>query len=254
MKLNYREYGQGEPVIILHGLLGMLDNWHSFAKKLAEDYWVITVDQRNHGKSEKSESFDYNLLSEDLYAFLDKMHIPRCHLIGHSMGGKTVMQFAHDYPAMVDKAVIVDIAPKDYSGGHEKIFEALLSIDLNEVDGRQEVQEALMEKLSDLSVVLFLMKNLSRNSDGTYRWKANIKALYDNYQKIIKNVALQHTVDLPCLFVKGEKSKYILPEEQNTILEWFPEAEIETVKGAGHWVHADDPDKLMELVKDHLNR
>lgn len=252
MNLNYREYGQGEVVIILHGLLGMLDNWHSFSKKLSENYWVIALDQRNHGKSAHHEVFDYKQLSEDLYTFMLNHQILRCHLIGHSMGGKTVMQFLNDHASMVEKAVVVDIAPKSYGGGHEKIFEALLNIDIENIGSRKEVQEQLMGQIADLGVVLFLMKNLSRNSDGTYRWKANIPVLWKNYSRIIADVDIAHPVDNEVLFIKGEKSNYISGEDAEEIKLLFPNSEIASIADAGHWVHADQPDLLLKKTIDFL--
>ena len=252
MKLNYKEYGHGEPVLILHGLLGMLDNWHSFAKKLAEDYWVITIDQRNHGKSTHTDDFNYKLLAEDLHNFMEEMHIPRCHLIGHSMGGKTIMQFLNDYPHNVDKCIVVDIAPKKYKGGHEKIFNSLLDIDIAAVEDRQEVQDKLMTAIDDLPIVLFLMKNLSRNPEGGYRWKANIKSLWDNYQDIIKELEFDTEIDKEVLFIKGSESEYINDEGKTAIDNWFPSANLITIENAGHWVHADKPDLLLQSVRQYL--
>jgi len=253
MDLNYKEYGKGEPVVILHGLLGMLDNWSSFGKKLAENYWVILVDQRNHGRSFHSEDFDYNLMSQDLKRLLDHLHIPRAHFIGHSMGGKTVMQFANDYPSMVDKSIVVDIAPKTYEGGHEKIFQALLDIELDMVDERKQVQEQLMKKLNDLSVVLFLMKNLSRNPNGGYRWKAAIRLIYNNYDNIIKDLDIGTDLRTEILFVRGSRSRYIQDEDIGLISKHFSDFRLETIEGAGHWVHADNPEALLELVSAFLN-
>ena len=120
MNLNVKEYGEGSPIVILHGLLGMLDNWHSFSKKLSKHYWVISVDQRNHGNSFHSNEFNYELLAKDLQELMHELGILRAHFLGHSMGGKTVLQFLHDFEDYVEKAVIVDIGMKQYPGGHEK--------------------------------------------------------------------------------------------------------------------------------------
>ena len=251
MQLNYREYGSGEPVIILHGLLGMLDNWHSFAKKLAEDYWVISVDQRNHGKSFHSDEFDYKLLAQDLTAFLDEMHIPRCHIIGHSMGGKTVMQALNDINEYIDKAIIVDISPKAYAGGHEKVFEALLSVDLSTITSRNQVQEQLMKYLNDLGTVLFLMKNLQRLPEGGFKWKANVEVLNRHYSAISSEISFDYSIDNECLFVKGSKSQYII-EPDEYIEANFEDFTLETIEDAGHWIHADQPDSLLISVKNFL--
>lgn len=252
MLLNYKEYGAGEPVVILHGLLGMLDNWHSFAKKLGEEYWVISVDQRNHGKSFHSEAFNYKLLSNDISTFLDALHIPKCHIIGHSMGGKTALQFINDHPDTIEKAIIVDISPKAYAGGHESIFEALKSVDLKTITSRKQVQDLLMSKIQNLGTVHFLMKNLNRESTGEYTWKANVLALDNNYDNIKGSVEFDDIIETPTLFIKGDSSNYIMEEDLKIISEKFEESEIVTIDGAGHWVHADQPEKLLDCVKDFL--
>ena len=251
--MNYKEYGAGEPIIILHGLLGMLDNWHTIAKKLSEDYWVISVDQRNHGKTFHSEEFNYKLLSSDLMAFLEERHIPNCHILGHSMGGKTVLQFLNDFPDIVQKAIVVDISPKAYSGGHEKIFEALKSVDLNTMATRKEVQEKLLEQIPNMGTVLFLMKNLSRKLEGGFEWKANINALDQNYGAIKSAIPFDDIIETPTLFIKGENSDYIIEEDQELIHSQFEEASFLTIPNAGHWVHADQPEALLNSVKDFLN-
>ena len=151
--LNYKEFGEGEPVIILHGLLGMLDNWKTFARKLSENYWVILVDQRNHGKSFHSDEFSYDLLAEDLKTLMDSLFIPRAHLIGHSMGGKTVMRFAELYPDQVDKAIVVDISPSGSVGSHSLIFESLLDVAIDKVSERSVVEEELVSKGIERDVV-----------------------------------------------------------------------------------------------------
>jgi len=250
--LNYKEYGSGEPIVILHGLLGMLDNWHSFAKKMAEHYWVISVDQRNHGKSFHSDEFNYKLLSADLMAFLEELHIPSCHILGHSMGGKTVMQFLNDYTDIVDKAVVVDISPKMYSGGHEMIFEALKKVDFDDVSSRKDVQNILMESIQNLGVVHFLMKNLGRKPEGGFQWKANVDVLDKQYNFIKGGIEFDGIIETPTLFIRGEKSDYISNDDEVLISQHFEESEIITIPKAGHWVHADQPEALLNSVKDFL--
>ncbi|NNL92446.1 MAG: alpha/beta fold hydrolase [Saprospiraceae bacterium] len=251
-QLNYKEYGSGEPIVILHGLLGMLDNWHALSKKMAEDYWVISIDQRNHGKSFHSDQFSYQLLADDLNQFLMSKHIPSAHLLGHSMGGKTVMQFLNDYSDMANKAIIVDISPKEYEGGHEKIFESLLAIDLTKVQSRKEVENELMAKLDNLGTVLFLMKNLKRKPEGGFEWKANISKLYASYDNIKGSVELDFVIDNPTLFIKGNNSNYITEEDQKNIKTLFDDVQFLDIDDAGHWVHADQPEILLKGVKDFL--
>lgn len=254
--LNYKEYGEEHrgktPVIILHGLLGMLDNWHSFSKMLSSEFHVLSIDQRNHGKSFHSDAFSYELLSRDLHAFLEPKSITKCHLIGHSMGGKTVMQFALDFPTKVEKSIIVDIAPKEYSGGHEHIFKALLELDLTKIEKRSAAAELLNSKLNDMGVVQFLLKNLHRNSEGQYSWKANVSVLKDNYDAIKSSLSENSVIENPTLFVRGGQSKYILDSDFDLIHSIFPNNKIKTIEGAGHWVHAAKPKELLDIVNKYL--
>lgn len=256
MELNYKSFGQGEPVIILHGLFGTLDNWQTIARALAEEYLVFIVDQRNHGRSPHVPGMSYPLLAEDLRAFMELHWIYRAHIVGHSMGGKTAMQFALTYPDMVDRLAVIDIAPKAYPGGHELIFDALLSVPLNEMDSRQEAEAFLAARIDDPGVLQFLLKNLSRSTEGHYEWKMNLPVLYQHYREILAAV----TGDAPSyddsvLFLRGGRSAYIeLPGDEQTIRAYFPQARIETVKDAGHWVHADAPQAVVEHLKSFLRK
>lgn len=251
MKLNYKSLGQGHPIIILHGLFGMLDNWLSFGKMLEDSgFMVFLVDQRNHGRSPHSEEVSYSLMADDLRQFMEDHWIHRAVIIGHSMGGKTAMQFAHDFPNMVESLVVVDIAPKTYEAGHESVFAALRSIDLDKVTNRQEVEKALLNQLNeDQSTVQFLLKSLSRvKGEDRYQWKMNLAALYENYQQILDAPALNHEVDVPTLFIRGSESSYIQDEEVSLLHEAFPHSELITIESAGHWVHADKPDELFDSI------
>ena len=252
-KLNYKEYGSGKPVILLHGFLGMLDNWHSFARKLSESYKVIAVDQRNHGKSFHSEEFNYAALSNDLLGLINDLNISTCKLIGHSMGGKTVMHFLKDNAQYVEKAVIVDIAPKQYDGGHEGILDALSSLDLNIVEKRSDAQDYLMDKIGNLGVVQFLLKNLNRNPDNSYNWKANIEVLHKKYSEVSQSVDYNPPCEVPSLFAKGSKSNYILDSDHVDIKEKFTQAKVIEIQGAGHWVHAEKPAELLDAVREFFN-
>jgi len=245
--LNYKALGEGEPVIILHGFLGMLDNWKTFGRKLSESYKVYLVDQRDHGKSPHTEDFDYDTLAEDLNHFMNEHNIPASNLIGHSMGGKTVMRFTQLYPEKTLKSIVVDIAPKAYNNHHTDILDALHSIDPAEVKDRGEADEALGKHISDWGVRQFLMKNLSRNKEGGFRWKMNLDLLTEKYDSIIQPVD-QETSEVSTLFVNGAKSNYIVTSDQEEILKVFPNAQFHTIEDSGHWVHAEKGDELLEQV------
>ena len=185
MELNHKTFGQGEPLVILHGLFGTLDNWQTMARRFAENYTVILVDQRNHGRSPHLPGHSYELLANDLKEFLEANWIYEANILGHSMGGKTAMQFAMDFPDMVEKLVVVDMGIKEYPAGHNEIFEALFSLDVSKLESRSVAQKHLVSKINNLGVVQFLMKNLSRKKEGGFQWKMNLQALYENYEKIL---------------------------------------------------------------------
>ena len=252
MELNYKEFGQGAPIIILHGLFGTLDNWQTVAKQLAEEHSVYILDQRNHGRSPHLDRLDYKLMAEDLQQFMEANWIHQASIIGHSMGGKTAMQFAQDFPDMVQKLIVVDIAPKAYKGGHQQIFEALFALDLSIVDSRKAADQFLETRIPDFGVRQFLLKNLTRSKDGGYRWKMNLPVIFENYSKILAPIELEEAADMPTLFIRGGKSDYIQEDDLSLLQSYFPNASLKTVEKAGHWVHAEAPVELIEIVKGFL--
>ena len=254
MELNYKEFGQGEPIIILHGLFGTLDNWQTIGKQLAENFTVFLIDQRNHGKSPHSEAFSYPILADDLAEFMDEHFISSAHILGHSMGGKTAMYFAMKYPEKVDKLIVADIAPVQYEEGHKAIFDALFSVDLKNVANRNEIDEQLKKQIPQFGVRQFLMKGITRNEDRELSWKFNLKDLWENYSNILDTFKSEDEFDHETLFIKGEKSDYILEEYHTTILKYFPKAKFVSIENAGHWLHAENPKKFFELSMVFLNQ
>lgn len=252
MTLNYKEFGQGEPLIILHGLFGTLDNWQTLAKRFAENNMVFIVDQRNHGKSPHTTEHSYALMGEDLREFMESNYMYKAHILGHSMGGKAAMKFALTYPDMVDKLTIVDISPRANEGGHETIFKALFSLDLSKIESRKEADAQLSELITDVGIRQFLLKNITRKKAGGYRWKMNLEALHTHYQEILAETTGEEIFEGESLFIRGGQSDYVLDTDMAQILEYFPKARLETVKNAGHWVHAEQPDRLFQLVSDFL--
>ena len=250
--LNYKSFGQGDPVVILHGLLGSLDNWQTIARQLAEDYTVFIVDQRNHGKSFHSDTMNYKAMAEDLANFLDEQGVHRVSLVGHSMGGKTAMKFAGSYPNILDKLVVVDIGPKAYPPGHDNILDALQALPVGRIESRTEADDLLAEHISDQGVRMFLLKNLARDGDG-YKWKMNLPAIVNHYDEITEAVYPSQPHEGPSLFIKGEKSDYIQDEDWTKIQEHFPAATLKSIDNAGHWVHADQPEAMLEALRDFLH-
>jgi pimeloyl-ACP methyl ester carboxylesterase len=252
MELNYKSFGQGPPLIILHGLFGTLDNWQTLAKRWADKHTVFLVDQRNHGRSPHLPEHNYPAMAEDLRSFMEANWMYEAHIMGHSMGGKTAMQFALTYPDMVDKLIIVDIAPKSYQGGHEEIVDALNELRLPEIEERSQADALLAERIDDYGVRQFLLKNLSRSKEGGYRWKMNLPVLTSDYEAILQNIKGDEVFDGPTLFIRGEKSNYIGADELPLLRSYFSQAELATIKDAGHWVHAEQPAALFNRVDTFL--
>lgn len=254
MELNFKDSGQGSPLLILHGLFGMLDNWQGVASQLDQEFLVILLDQRNHGRSPHAEHMSYPEMATDVKEFMESRWIYDGAVLGHSMGGKTAMQLALLYPELVRKLIVVDISPVRYRAGHEALFRALLNVDLQHVRSRGQVDAQLQTDIHDPRIRQFLMKNLKRTREGKYEWRMNLPAIYQDYSKILGEVECDHPYEGPALFIRGGRSGYVLPEHEHRILELFPNAEIRTIPSAGHWVHADAPAALISMVRDFLVR
>ena len=252
MKLHFRELGSGPPLIILHGLLGSLDNWLPVAHKLASHFQVFLLDLRNHGHSPHAEEFGYDVMSEDLREFLNQQHLQKAHVLGHSMGGKVAMRFAQLHPSLVNKLVVVDIAPREYSSRYRGLMDAMLAVDLSSLQRREEVDAVLTSDIPDKALRQFLLKNLGRDESSRLFWKPDLKSIRANYDAIRSNFPSDIHYDRPALFVRGERSDYIQENDLTLIHHVFPSAQIETIPGAGHWVHANAPDKVVQAVTSFL--
>lgn len=240
MLLHYKSFGEGKPLLILHGFLGSLDNWQSIAKELAANYQVFILDVRNHGKSFHGPKHDYSSMVEDVRYFIDHLGLSDVTLIGHSMGGKIAMSFALKYPLLVSSLIVVDIAPKVYLPGHEDILHALAKVNPKELKSRQEAVDIISTYIHDSSVVQFLLKNLDRLGDGSFEWKMNLPVLIDQYKEML-DFPSKGVFNGSTLFLKGAKSDYILPSDEENISLLFPNAKIVSIRDAGHWVHAENP-------------
>lgn len=251
MQLHYRSLGEGQPLIILHGIFGTSDNWQTFGKAVSSQYKVYLIDLRNHGNSPHSDIFDYPAMAADLDEFIQTHDLHKPILMGHSMGGKVVMAFAATHPDSFEKMVVVDIAPKYYPPHHQKILEALSAVKLNTLENRKDADNQLSEYIKETGVRQFLLKNLKRNDRGQFGWKLNLSVIKANLEKI--GAALEaEAIKKPVLFVRGEQSNYILEEDKELIRSHFPLAQIVTIKNAGHWVHAEQPEALYEAVMRFL--
>lgn len=254
MRLNYKAYGSGKPVIIMHGLFGSGDNWRTVARMMEGQYQCIVVDMRNHGRSPHDPVMNFEVMTEDVLELMDDLKLVKVSLLGHSMGGKVAMQFALLHPDMVEKMVVVDIAPKYYPPHHDAVIEAIEAVDPGSLKERSEAEEAFARFLGkDEATIQFLMKNLSRLPEGGFEWKANMPVIIDAYYHLMEDVQPVRPFEGPVLFVRGEKSNYILDEDFTHIKELFPHSSLVTIPGAGHWVHADAPQVFAQTILAFLN-
>ncbi len=254
MKLNYKTYGTGQPVIILHGLFGSGDNWRSIARMMEPHYQSIVVDMRNHGRSPHDPEMNFQVMADDILELMTDLNLDKVSILGHSMGGKVAMQFSLLHPDMVDKLIVVDIAPKYYPPHHDAVIEAIVSIDPKQLKERIEAEIALARFLgNNLSTIQFLLKNLSRLPEGGFEWKSNMPVIIDAYQHLMEDVTPTAPFLGPVLFVRGEKSRYILDDDIPHIKALFPNSSLVTVPGAGHWIHADAPEVFTKAVLSFLN-
>jgi len=265
MNLFYREYGSGYPLIILHGLYGSSDNWISIADDLSDSYRVILPDQRNHGRSAHDPVHTYEAMSSDLLELVNKLEIREFILAGHSMGGKTASFFACRQPGMLSGLVIIDISPfrqdpEEITAGsiHHKILKKMTETDPSELRNREEADKLFSEFISSEKVRNFLLKNLKRNREGSFKWKLNPGNLYNNLDNIFEGLKMPDNTDnkiirgFPVFFLRAMDSAYIKDQDYHDIQAVFPAAEIIEVPGSSHWIHAEKPGVITGLLRDNF--
>lgn len=252
MKLHRQHYGAGRPLIILHGLFGSLTNWNTLSRQLGARYHVIAVDGRNHGSSPHSPTMDYPAMAADLRELFEDEQLASAFVLGHSMGGKTAMQLALDFPDLVDRLIVADIAPRAYQPHHDAIFAGLEALDLDSASSRGELDAALAEHVADWGVRQFLLTNVQREAGGGFRWRIDLPAIKAAYATIIGPVVGERPFTKPTLFIRGERSDYIRPADEAQIRQLFPATTITTLPNVGHWVHAEAPAAFAALVEDFL--
>lgn len=249
MDLYREKLGSGEPAYaFLHGFLGSLDNWRTVATSLPIPGTRFLVDARNHGRSPHLPSHTYPDMAQDLLDLLEAEGLDKAHFLGHSMGGKTAMYLALHFPQRVASLVVVDIAPRTYASGHEPILEALARTRLDQATRREEVEAQLATTLHEPLIRQFLLKSLARNPEGRFFWRWNLPVLQREYPSITARVE-GPPYPGPALFLQGERSPYLTPQDKEEIRRLFPAAHIETIPGAGHWVHVDNPSAVIKALK-----
>lgn len=251
--LNFKVFGSGQPLIILHGLFGSLDNWQTVAKQIAErNFQVFILDQRNHGNSFQSDEWTYEAMANDLKVFCEQQNLNQIVLVGHSMGGKVAMHFAVNFPEFVKKLIVVDIAPKVYKRHHDLVLEAINNLNLENLKSRSEAEKHFQAYEMDFATKQFLLKNLYWQTSEKLDWKFNRKVITEKYDNVSINTVFGEKCTIETLFIRGENSGYIKDSDWDEILEIFPNAFLETISDAGHWVHAENPEEFQKKLLDFI--
>lgn len=253
MILHSNIIGEGKPFVILHGYLGMGDNWKSLGSRFAEHgYQIHLVDQRNHGRSFHNDEFSYEFMAGDLYAYCKFHKLKNIVLLGHSMGGKAAMLFAVTYPALVRKLLVADISPKYYPMHHHEVLKALSMLDFSEIKSRSEAEHIVSDYIKEAGIRLFLLKNLYWKHKGELSLRINLPVLIRKNEEVGKPLAENTVFFGETLFLRGEKSAYVEKGDEVLIRKHFPNSEIKTISNAGHWLHVENPEKFYEYVMNFL--
>lgn len=251
--LHFKTFGSGEPIIILHGLLGGWNNWYPVAKELSQRFGVYVPDLRNHGQSFHSARCDYDAMADDIRRLMEGIGLRRATLLGHSMGGKVAMRFASTFPQRVSRLIIVDITHKACRPIYTEAIAGLDGLDLGSLSRLKDAEQRLRPAIPDPAVRLFLLKNLNHTPGHGYHWKVNLDAIRRNHAEICGPVSVREFPH-PCLFIRGGKSDYVRDEDWAEVKIIFPRAEVVTFPHAGHWVHVDDKTGFLEAVKGFMAR
>ena len=248
MKLFSRVLGEGQPLLIIHGLFGMSDNWQSLAKLYSDYFEVHLIDQRNHGRSPHADEFSYLYLSNDLHQYILDNQLNDVIIIGHSLGGKTAMQFAVSYPEFLSKLIIVDISPRFYPIHHDKIIEGLKMLDFSILKSRSQADAVLSEYIEEGDVRQFLLKSMYWKEKGQLDFRFNLNSISQNIANVGEALDNEANCSIPTLFIKGGNSNYINDDDEDLIFKHFKDAEIQTVDEVGHWLHAEKPQEFFEMT------
>jgi esterase len=246
--------GQGQPLVLIHGLFGSYENLGVIARALQNDFQIVNLDLRNHGRSPRAEFMDYPQMALDVVETLDHLGIKKTAVLGHSMGGKVAMQLALSHPTLVHKLVLADISPVINEPRHQTILQGLQAIDLSTLQDRKQADTHLQSYVQELGVRQFLLKNLYKDTQNQFQWRINLPALISNYSRLLAAPEPNQPFEGEALFIKGGNSDYILAEHQPFILSLFPKASAKIIQGTGHWLHAEKPAAFSKIVSDFLLR
>jgi esterase len=245
--------GEGKPLVILHGFLGMSDNWKTLGTQFAElGFETHMLDLRNHGRSFHSDDFNYEVMANDVLDYCKDKNISSAVFLGHSMGGKVVMNLATTHPELVEKLIVADIGTRYYKPHHQEILEGLNAVDFSQQPSRNEVEDILKNYIPDFGTRQFLMKSLYWETPGQLAFRFNLKVFTAKVEEIGKALEAHQKFDKPTLFIKGGLSRYILEEDFESIRNHFPTAIFQTIPNVGHWLHAENPKAFFEIVSEFI--
>lgn len=248
MRLNFTRQGEGPPLVLLHGLFGSSNNWAPLADSLSPNFDVITPDLRNHGRSPHHHEAGIAAMSSDILEELDALKLESVRLLGHSLGGRVAMRLALDHPTRVERLLVADMAPREYPPLFPEVFAALKALELPTLKSRAEADERLQASLPDPALRAFLLSNLARAEDGSFRWKMNLEALDAARADLRAEIKAPAPYAGPALFLRGGNSDYVRDEDFGGIKKLFPAATLQTLDGAGHWLHVDRPSNFADQV------
>src|SRR5690606_21427703 len=243
---------KNKHLLIFHGLFGQSDNFATLSKQFAEHYTVHAIDLRNHGRSFHSDDMSFDAMSDDILNYLNHHQIEACYLLGHSLGGRSMIEFSYKHPEKIEKLIVADMAPKAYPPHHQGIIKALNSVDFDQVQKRSDVEEILKQFIPEMGTRQFLLKNVYHAESGKYAFRFNLKTLTDSYEEIVGTDLSTEIFEKPTLFLRGDKSDYILDDDFDMIYRHFPQAEIQTISNSGHWIHAENPQEFYEKTVSFL--
>ncbi len=251
MPLHHKKQGQGDAVILIHGLFGSLENLGALAKGLAEHFCVYSIDLPNHGRSPHSEATNLKQMSDEVLEWMRQHKLDNVFVVGHSLGGKVAMEIALRHPDQIKKLVVMDIAPSAYPPHHSDVFEGLRAVDIHNITSRSEAEASMKPHVPEVAVRSFLLKNIVRESAGHFSWRMNLRALYEGYADLIC-ANHESCFDAPVLFLKGGASDYISEKNRQDIESRFPEQSLKIVANTGHWLHAEKPAMVTRLINNFL--
>lgn len=252
--LNYKQEGQGEPLVLIHGLFGSLENLGMIARLLKADFSLYSLDLPNHGRSFHIDTMTLPAMADMLKQWMDDQGLSSCHFLGHSLGGKVAMELALRYPDRVKQLIVADIAPVAYVRRHDDVFRGFNGVDLSSISRRQQADEQMKTHVSEVAVRSFLLKNLEPGEDGRWQWRINLAGIQRDYENLIAaNSQDLAPFQQKTLFIKGELSSYILPEHKQAILALFPQASVRVIKDTNHWLHAEKPELFSGIVRRFLS-